>query len=395
MTPSARIAAAIEILDRIGSGAPAEKALTNWARASRFAGSGDRAAIRDHVFTALRCWRSHAALGGAETGRGRMLGQLREAGQDPEAFFTGATHSPAPLTEAEHAHLGADVAMPQAVALDCPDWLMPALEASLGADFEPVMAALRHRAPVWLRVNALRADRDGALASLTADGIVARPHPNVKMALEVTENERKIRNSSAYRDGLVELQDLASQAVVDLLPVPSEGRILDYCAGGGGKALALAARAPGAAIDAHDADPARMVDLPARAARAAASIRPIEPGTANRHGPYDVVLCDVPCSGSGAWRRSPEAKWRLNPEGLERLLDAQRGILAEAAALVAPGGRLAYVTCSLLDAENSKQIQTFTSQYSAWEQLLAQRFLPTQEGDGFYCCVLTRVGHGS
>lgn len=387
MTPGARLAAAIQALDRVLAGAPAEQVLTGWARASRHAGAADRAAVRDLVFAALRCRRSHAALGGAETGRGLVLGGLREAGTDPAPLFSGAGHAPAPLTADERDHLSRPVAMPQTVALDCPEWLTPALQDSLGGAFAAVMTLMRARAPVFLRVNRLKGDRDGAIAALAACGIAARPHALAATALEVTAGARRIRGAAAYSDGRVELQDAASQAVVEALPAPA-GPVLDLCAGGGGKTLALAARFPGTAICAHDAAPARLAGLLPRAARAAARVRLPGPGGPEREGPFALVLADVPCSGSGAWRRQPEAKWRLSPDRLAGLLSSQAAILDRAAALVAPGGTLAYVTCSLLPAENDGQVAAFLDRHPGWRAGPGRRWTPLDGGDGFFLALL-------
>ncbi|HMO72166.1 MAG TPA: RsmB/NOP family class I SAM-dependent RNA methyltransferase, partial [Paracoccaceae bacterium] len=251
MTPGARAAAAIDVLDRWLAGTPVEQALTNWARASRFAGSGDRRAVRDLVFDAVRCRRSFAAWGGAETGRGLVLGGLRAAGRDPGGPFSGQGHAPPPLTAAE----AAAGAVPQGnAARDIPDWLEPPLRAALGAEFEAVTARLRSRAPVFLRVNAARATRDAAQARLIAEGVATLPHPLAKTALEVTENAERIGQTACFSEGLFELQDAASQAVIQALPLAQGMRALDLCAGGGGKALAMAAA--GACVWAHDAAPA-------------------------------------------------------------------------------------------------------------------------------------------
>lgn len=389
MTPAARVQAAVEILDTILAGAPAEQALTRWARASRFAGSSDRAAVRDHVFDALRCRRSFAALGGAETGRGLMMGALRGHGEGPEALFTGAPHAPAPLTEPEKAHLASTLSLDPEVALDVPAWLAPELKQSLGPDYHAVMEALRHRAPVFLRVNLARASRDAAQAALAREGIETMPHPLAKSALEVTVGLRKIQNSEAYRNGVVELQDAASQVVVEMLPLARDNRVLDYCAGGGGKSLALAARAP-VRIFAHDADPARMRDLPARAARAGAEIETVGTAGIAERAPFDLILADVPCSGSGSWRRAPEAKWRLSPGRLDELRGIQCEILVKIAPWVAPGGWLAYATCSLLDSENADQITGFLSAHPGWRLERQRRLTPLDGGDGFYCALMRR-----
>lgn len=385
MTPAARIAAAIAVLDEIHAGDAAERALTNWARRSRYAGSGDRAAVRDHVFDALRCRRSFGWLGGGEDGRALMLGALRADGADPSAIFTGEGHAPAPLTDTEAAR-PLDAA-PEAVRLDAPDWLLPDLRESLGGDLSPVMEALRHRAPVFLRSNTTRATREQAAQALAEEGIETRPSPLAETALEVTARARAVAGSAAYRDGLVELQDAASQAVVEALP--RGGRVLDYCAGGGGKSLALAAR--GAEVCAHDADPGRMRDLPARAERAGVRIAQLQGQAVDRAAPFDLVLTDVPCSGSGSWRRAPEGKWRLTPDMLDRLEETQAAILRRAAPLVAPNGTLAYVTCSLLERENAAQISSFLARNEEWSLAEERRFTPLDGGDGFYLAALRRI----
>ncbi|SPJ22636.1 RsmB/NOP family class I SAM-dependent RNA methyltransferase [Palleronia abyssalis] len=383
MTPAARIETAIVCLDRIAAGEPAEKVLTGWARTARHAGSKDRAAVRDHVFDALRRWWSSAVWGGDQTGRARMIGLLRAEGIDPTTLFTGAGYGPDPLTETERASGTA----PEGVdALDCPAWLAPQLRASLDQDFDPVMTALQSRAPVFLRANLVKGDRDSARSALLAEGIETLPHPLSPTALEVTTNPRRVQGSRAWADGLVELQDAASQAIVDLLPLDGTRRILDYCAGGGGKALAMAARTA-ATIHAHDADAARMRDLPVRAERAGVQIRTVAPGTLSDEDLYDLVLVDAPCSGSGAWRRSPEGKIRLTPQALDRLTALQDRVLCEAVRHVRPGGLLAYATCSLLDVENRARVDHFSAGRAT--EVVAERHLtPMDGGDGFYCALL-------
>ncbi len=382
MTPGARVAAAIAVLDRIAAGEAAERALTNWARMARYAGSADRSAVRDLVFDALRRWRSSAALGGGADGRSRMIGLLRGQGIDPAPLFTGAGHAPPPLTAAEAA---AAPPLSGLDALDCPDWLAGPLQDSLGDAFAPVMRLMRDRARVFLRANAARTTPDAAIAALAADGIAARPHPLAPWALEVTAGARRIAGSAAFRGGLVELQDAASQAVVAALDVTPGMPVLDFCAGGGGKALALAAL--GAAVTAHDAAPARMRDLPARAARAGVTVAIAPPF---RPDGWPLVLADAPCSGSGAWRRQPEAKWRLTPEALARLTAAQDAVLHAAAGHVAPGGRLAYATCSLLAAENADRIAAFRARSPVWQVLAERRWTPRDGGDGFYLAIMGR-----
>ncbi|MES2666638.1 MAG: RsmB/NOP family class I SAM-dependent RNA methyltransferase [Pseudomonadota bacterium] len=383
MTPAARLSAAIAVLDRILDGEPAEKALTNWGRANRFAGSGDRAALRDLVFDALRCKRSCAALGGAMTGRGLILGQQRQRGADLDALFTGIGHAPAVVqaSEAPRAPQGAE-------AMDCPDWLLPLMQASLGDDTEAVLRALQQRAPVFLRVNLARATVAAAQADLAAQGIASVPHALAKTALEVTENARKIQNAAVYLDGMVELQDAASQAVVQALPLRDGLRVLDHCAGGGGKTLAMAAQAK-VQVFAHDANPRRMADLPARANRAGAQVAILD--NPEKAGPYDLILTDVPCSGSGSWRRDPMGKWALTPEILAKICTVQAGILDRVAPMVAAAGVLAYATCSLLRDENEAQIDAFLARTPGWVCRQSQRFSPLSGGDGFFIAILTRI----
>lgn len=382
MTPAARLSAAITVLDRILGGEPVEQALTNWGRASRFAGSGDRHAVRDLVFDALRCKRSFAALGGGLTGRGLILGGLRAAGADVAALFSGEGHAPALVSEAEagHAPIGAE-------ALDVPDWLYDMFVKSLAGECDETLEALRHRAPVFLRVNRAKASSAEAMAALAEDGIISRPVDALQSGLQVTENARKIHQSKAYAQGLVELQDAASQAVVEALPLRDGQRVLDLCAGGGGKTLAMAARAR-LDLYAHDADPGRMRDLPARAERAGAQVTIAK--APEKTAPYDVILTDVPCSGSGSWRRDPMGKWALTPERLADLNQLQGQILARAAAMLGPSGVLAYATCSMLQEENEDRIAKFLHENSNFSCLFQRRFSPLNGGDGFFLALLSR-----
>ena len=386
MTPAARVAAAAEILDKVLSGGATEQCLIAWARASRYAGSGDRAAVRDLVFDARRRQRSLAWIGGAETGRGLMLGRVRAAGEDPETVFTGDRHA--------LERLGADEALSQApietapdpVRHDCQDWLWPLLFDALGESAHEVLTVFQTRAPVFLRVNVARASPDAAIQLLASDGIGAEPAPLSPSALVVTENSRRVQNSRAYRSGVVELQDAASQAVVDRILSHATGEsVLDYCAGGGGKSLQLAAGGA-ARVVAHDADPGRMRDIPARAERAECRIELSE----RPEGEFGCVLTDVPCSGSGAWRRQPDAKWTLTPDRLEKLNALQDRIMDRAVRHVKTDGVLAYVTCSLLDSENSERVASFLERNRDWTCSEQRRISPLEGGDGFFIAILRR-----
>ena len=321
-----------------------------------------------------------AAIGGGLTGRGLVLGLMRATGQ--EALFSGEGHAPA-LPGPEDT---ARDPLPEE-RLDLPDWLMPELQDSLGPGFEPVAAAVRSRAPVFLRVNLGKTDSPGAVALLATDGIVARPHPLAATALEVVENARRVQASAAYLSGLVELQDASSQAVVEALPLRDGMKVLDHCAGGGGKTLAMAARAK-LRLFAHDAMPRRMADLPERAKRAGVKLSLT--ATPEAAAPYDLVLVDAPCSGSGSWRRDPEGKWRLTPETLAAIERTQAAILDRVAPMLRSGGVLAYATCSLLKRENTDQTRAFLARHPGWSLKSELHLTPLQGGDGFYLAILQR-----
>ena len=389
MTPAARQQAAIEILDLILDGEAAEKALTSWGRRNRYAGSKDRAAVRDHVFTALRCRRSFAVLGGAQTGRGLVIGALRSENIDPDTVFNGQGYGPTELSEDERAEPAGFAS--DAERLDIPEWIWPSFSDSLGAAAEAAAMALQSRAPVHLRVNLQRSSRDNAIEALAQEGITCQPHPASDTALEVVEGGRKIRNSDCFADGLVELQDAASQAVVDRLPLRDGMRVLDFCAGGGGKSLAMAARCK-LDLFAHDANASRMNDLPMRAQRAGADITCLSEDELEKAAAFDLVLCDVPCSGSGSWRRAPEGKWRLTREMLNEIELSQRQILEDAAQLVAVGGHLAYATCSMLNEENDDQIQSFMETHKGWQRDERAAWQVQDGTDGFFVTVLTHIG---
>ncbi|MFY0619274.1 RsmB/NOP family class I SAM-dependent RNA methyltransferase [Shimia sp.] len=381
MTPAARVQASIEILDRILDGTPAEKALTGWARSSRFAGSKDRAAIRDHVFDALRQWNSAAALGGASTGRALMIGLLRLQNVGLADVFSGATYAPATLIKGE------DTVEVSQLPHDVPAWVLEKLEASLGAKTEQTLRDLRQRAPITLRVNLSKLSRTEAQRQLMADGIETEMMDLANGALCVTAGARRIRQSALYLDGVIELQDAASQAMVEALPISEGMKILDYCAGGGGKTLAMAGHVDGRFF-AYDIAPHRMVDLPARAERAGVQVTLTDAPVDS--APYDLVLCDAPCSGSGTWRRTPDAKWRFTPERLGELIETQAEILTTAKNLVATGGALAYATCSFLKEENMDQIQAFLSRHKDWTLEWSHQYGFEEGGDGFFGAVLRK-----
>ena len=387
MTPGARLSAAIELLDAAIAGEPAERALTRWARASRFAGSKDRAAVRDLVYDGLRRRRSLGWRGGGDSGRAIVLAHAAAEAADLDALFTGEGFDPAPLTAAERAGLARDLAAaPEAVRLDLPDFLQGELAAALGPDFVPVMQAMQARAPVDLRVNTLKTTPDAATVVLARDGVSVERHPLAHDALRVLENPRLVSASRAYTQGMVELQDASSQMVAETAGARPGMTVLDYCAGGGGKTLALAAALQGRGrLLAWDVNPRRMADLPDRARRAGAEVRILSDAELAALKPVcDLVLADAPCSGTGAWRRKPEGKWRLTP--------------AELAALPAAPGRhprrrrrqgearrdLVYSTCSLLARENEDRAAAFAARHPGWRPDGSRRLSPLDGGDGFF-----------
>ncbi|MEM1274754.1 MAG: RsmB/NOP family class I SAM-dependent RNA methyltransferase [Pseudomonadota bacterium] len=382
MTPAARFQTAAELLDAWNQGAPIEKLLTAWARRARYAGAKDRRNLRDLVYTILRQRGSLADLAGGATGRHLILGLARRQGLDPDAVFSGARYAPAALSTAERARFQTPISPDP--ERDLPAWLLDALHRSLGADLPVIAAAFADRAPVYLRVNLAKCTALQAIDMLHQDGIVALPDERARAALVLDGATGALRTSHAYRSGLVEPQDLSVQMAVEAVEWP--GPVLDYCAGGGGKALAIAALT-GAAVDVHDADPARMADIPVRARRADADLRQIaKPGHK-----YMRVLTDVPCSGSGTWRRDPEAKWRLTQAALSSLMAQQAQILDRAAAFVAPGGRLIYMTCSLLRGENEEQVVGFLARNAGWHCHQHQQFTPLSASDGFFFAEMEKL----
>lgn len=393
MTPAARIAASIECLDHYLTGQPLERVLTNWARGARYAGSKDRAAIRDIVFQSVRCRDSYAALGGGLTGRALTFGYILCDGgagivegweERLRELLSGARFSADPVSDIEMKTLQGTVKKEDfSQALDQQDWVCEMLKSALGKDLEAISKLMKTRAPIFVRVNLSRATRDQARGALLRDGIESQPHDLAETALEITSNPRRVVQSAAFQDGWVELQDAASQAVIARLDIPAKARVLDYCAGGGGKALALADRG-GVRVFAHDANPDRMRDIPTRAARAGVEIDCLTTIELSSREGFDLVLCDAPCSGSGAWRRAVEGKWALTPARLDELCALQAEILDDAAQLVAPGGVLAYATCSLFEVENDVQVQSFMARHSSFPLLEQTQYTPLHGGDGFF-----------
>jgi 16S rRNA (cytosine967-C5)-methyltransferase len=243
-----------------------------------------------------------------------------------------------------------------------------------------VAKKLCQRAPAFLRVNIRKTTIEKAQKILSGDGIQTVKHPSIITALRVTEGQNKIKNCMAYKDGFVEIQDASSQASVIDLPRDSNLKILDYCCGSGGKSLALDAWTEGK-IFAYDISPDRSFNLKTRAERSNAQITKISKPIKEM---FDVIFCDVPCSGSGSWRRDPDGKWKLNAHSWQNLLNTQIEVLNEAKQLLKTDGILIYATCSVLLSENYKQLEKFCSLNPEFEIKKAHQFLPSDLGDGFF-----------
>jgi len=384
MTPNARIASAILIIDSIIAGDPAEKVLTNWARKSRFAGSSDRSAVRDIVYDCLRSLNSFGTLGGNKTGRGVIIGYLLFSNKEPNLFFNGIGYGPSELTPSELSHidLTQNESSPLEV-LDFPDCLLDELKDSLGESFYLVNKTLKQRAPFYIRVNLSKATLDEVQLILRDEGIETELDDTCVTALKVLSNPRKVKQSDAYKTGLLDIQDLNSQISCRTIPVENGWKLLDFCAGGGGKSLALSDRFSGT-IDAYDKDFLRMKDIPVRSDRAGVTINLLSNDDIRTVSSYDLVICDVPCTGSGAWRRNPDAKWTLTTDNYEALKKTQQEIFDDASKLVSGNGVLVYMTCSLLKAENSDQVEAFLLRNSDWEVVFQESFPLSNSGDGFF-----------
>lgn len=357
MTPAARTAAAVDLLDRIivaarDQGAAADTLIARWFAERRYAGSKDRRAVRELVYDAIRLCGERP-----ESGRAAMLALVAERPELAETF-DGSPYGPAAIETGE----------PVAVPGHAPGWLIRKLRASdIGIEEQ---AALLERAPLDIRVNTLKTSRDRVAAVLPG----AEPLGFAPDALRLPHDTR-VDQLPAYAAGAFEVQDAGSQIVTSAAGVERGQHVVDLCAGGGGKTLALAAlMANHGSILACDVDRGRLQRLPERAARAGVTIaetRLLNPNReaeqlADQMGRADIVLVDAPCSGTGTWRRNPEARWRLTRERLDKLVATQRHILGLAAELVRPGGALVYIVCSVLDDEGAGQIRAFLDAYPGW-----------------------------
>lgn len=392
MTPQGRVQAGIEILDLViaaarNSGAPADRIVSDWFKTRRFAGSKDRRAVRELVYLAIRTC-GEVPL----SGRAAML-TLAKDDAALTSLFDGSAHAPAPIGEGErYARPGV-----------APKWLEQALAASDIAGDEAV--ALLERAPLDLRVNTLKASRE--TIDLPADEELTAAANGLRLP-----HGTQVEQWEAYQDGLIEVQDTGSQLACEALAVQPGETVIDLCAGAGGKTLALAAAMAGrGTLLAADTDRGRLQRLPPRAERAGVAnvetllLNPSREAAAlaGWQGRADAVMVDAPCSGTGTWRRNPEARWRLDAKQLERYAATQARLLDIAEGLVRPGGRLVYVVCSLLDVEGSGQAAAFLSRHGGWraEPLALPlgmprgpgiRLTPGNDGtDGFFVARFVRL----
>jgi 16S rRNA (cytosine967-C5)-methyltransferase len=424
-----RLAAAIEVLEDIDRRhRPAADALRDWGLSHRFAGGGDRAAIGNIVYDALRRKRSAAWLLGEDTSRaigfGALLLEWRQTPEALNAALAGDRFAPPPLTEPELKAL-ADRKLdgaPPAIRADCPDWCVPLLEQTYGAGWVEEGMALATRPPLDLRVNTLRAGREAVLSELRETGAEpARlaPHGIRVAPIEGDGRHPNVQAEPAFQKGWFEVQDEGSQIVGELAGAAPGMQVLDYCAGAGGKALALSAAMNNRGqIFAHDAEKQRLAPMFERMRRSENrniqviarpdELRPLA-------GRMDLVLVDAPCTGSGTWRRRPDAKWRLTRKQLDIRKAEQAAILDTAGTFVKPGGLLAYITCSVFDEENAAQIAAFRTRSAEFSPvdhaaLWNEKFpgqgdaahvdrergislSPARSGtDGFYFCALRRQG---
>ena len=379
MTPAARLSAAIEVLAAIDAQRiPAQNALKEWGTAHRFAGSGDRAAIAGLVFDVLRRKASSAYLLDSDTPRARLLGMLKlEGGLDVDAIAAlcdGGRFAPEPLTDAERQALTSRSLLdaPAHVAGDYPEWLDPHLASVFGDDRAMEAAAMASRAPLDLRVNTLKAKREKALASLAHLG--AQPTPwsplGLRIALGADARNPGIHAEENFIKGGIEVQDEGSQIAALLTAARPGEQVIDMCAGAGGKTLALAAMMQGRGrLIATDRDKRQLAPIHERLSRAGvhnADVRaPKGPDDTlgDIRASADLVVIDAPCTGTGTWRRNPDAKWRMRPGALEIRVRDQVEVLERAAPLVKPGGRIGYITCSVLGQENSAQVADFLKRH--------------------------------
>jgi 16S rRNA (cytosine967-C5)-methyltransferase len=379
MTPAARLSAAIELIDTIDAQrVPAAKALKEWGTAHRYAGSGDRAAISGLIWDVLRRQSSSAYLMDDDSARARVLGMLHlERGMDVDAIALlcdGGRFAPEPLTDSERTALASRSLQgaPAHIAGDYPEWLDPYLAKMFGDDRVAEATAMASRAPLDLRVNTLKTSRDKMLPRLKHLGAKETPWSPLGLRIELGADARNIgvHAEEDFVKGGIEVQDEGSQLAALFSGAKPGEQVIDLCAGAGGKTLALAAMMQGKGrLIATDRDKRQLAPIHERLSRAGVhncevrTPRGDSDPLADIKGSADLVVIDAPCTGTGTWRRNPDAKWRMRPGALEVRLKDQAEVLERAAPLVKAGGRIAYVTCSVLAAENGEQVASFVARH--------------------------------
>ena len=382
MQPGAKAQAAIEVLTEIVERArPAPLVLADWGRTHRFAGSGDRAFIGNLVFDGLRRKQSLSYLMRSEDPRAIVLAALRNewgaAIEEIAGFCSGEGFCPAPLTPEEERNLANDdlSEAPPWVQGDYPEWLHPTFLEVFGECAIAEGQALAKRAPVDLRVNTLKATREKVLKAFARHDAVAALYSPIGVRLPPREGGSRSPNveaDPAHGRGWFEVQDEGSQIVALLSDAGPRLQVAGICAGAGGKTLAMAAQMQNTGqIYAYDSDAVRFRPIFERLKRAGArNVQTLPPGDETAldalDGRMDLVLIDAPCSGTGVWRRRPDAKWRLTAAQVSERAATQAALLTRAARLVKPEGTLAYITCSILPDENSKQIKAFMENNSSF-----------------------------
>lgn len=416
MRPAARLQALIDAMAAIYTTVkPADSILSSYFRARRYIGSHDRSAIAEEVYAVLR---HHARIGWwlqrvelPEDARTSALCWYMLDGvnfEELNKLCSGGEYAPAKLDAEEKSKFAKlegrskeHPEMPEAVRLEVPEWAEARLRARFGKGFVAEMAAMLHPAPLDLRVNTLKADRDTARQELKIEKIEAEPTPLAPYGLRV-KNRPALAATKAFKAGMVEIQDEGSQLLALLVEAQPGDQVVDFCAGAGGKTLALAAQMKNKGrIIACDVLERRLKRAAERFRRAGAfniETRALtterDPWVKRHKGKFDRVLIDAPCSGIGVWRRNPDARWRVLGPGLEELTKLQKEILDSASRLVKPGGRLVYATCSLLNEENMDQVRGFLATHPEFELAEGKSVLEltpaSNNTDGFFGAVLVR-----